>query len=139
MALHEAEAFRRTAGIVRLAHGARPTQLNSIATIASGPAFEVRFSPAPAVDADLADEELSQSLADELGSDVKSARVAWTPMHVQPDRVVTIRRSLTVPHVRAVRPTPPLPPTPPAAPAPAAPTADVQSSSEAPAPPDPPA
>ncbi len=138
MALHEAEAFRRTAGIVRLAHGATPAQLNSIATIASGPAFEVRFSAVPAVDADLADEELSQSLVEELGSDVKSARVAWSPMHVQSNRVVAIRRTITLPHVRAIAPIAPLPPAPPAAPAPPAPTADVQSSSEAPDPTDPP-
>jgi signal transduction histidine kinase len=165
MALHEAEAFRRTAGVVKLAHNAPLAQLNTIATIASGPAFQVRFSTMPSVDAEIADEDLSQSLVDELGGDVKSARVAWTPMRVDSkSRVVAIRQEIHLPRVRAVRPVPPVPPAPPAPPpspippplaaqageAPVAPATseettseateapEVEAAPEAPDPPDPP-
>lgn len=132
MTLHEAEAFRRTAGVVKLAHDASLAQLNTIATIASGPAFQVRFSSLPAVDADIADEDLSQSLVDELGGEVKSARVAWAPMKVnQKNRVVAIRQEFRVPHMVAppvyVPPVPPVPPAPPAPPASPAPPAPVPS------------
>jgi signal transduction histidine kinase len=122
MALHEAEAFRRTAGVVKLAHKASLTELSNIATIASGPAFQVSFSTLPAVDAEIADEELSRSLVDELGGEVKAARVAWTPMRVNSkDRVVAIRQEIHLPRVHSVRPVPPVPPTPPAPPAAPAP------------------
>ena len=126
MALHEAEAFRRTAGVVKLAHNASIAQLNTIATIASGPAFQVRFSTLPSVDSEIADEDLSQSLVDELGGDVKSARVAWTPMRMNSkSRVIAVRQEFRAPHVHAVRPTPPLPPVPPAPPAAPAPPAPL--------------
>ena len=48
-ALHEAEAFRRTAGIIALAKDAAPETLKSIEDTASGPSFLVHFSDAPAV------------------------------------------------------------------------------------------
>lgn len=118
MTLHEAEAFRRTAGVVKLAHNASLAQLSTIATIASGPAFQVRFSTLPAVDAEIADEDLSRALVDELGGDVKTARVAWTPMRVNTkDRVVAIRQEIRLPRVLNIHPVPPVPPVPPAPPA----------------------
>ncbi|MBI1212005.1 MAG: HAMP domain-containing protein [Alphaproteobacteria bacterium] len=135
MTLHEAEAFRRTAGIVKLAHNASLTKLATIATIASGPAYQVRLSTLPAVDAEMADGDLSRALADTLGSDVKTARVAWTPMRVnRKDRVVSVRE-VRLPHVTFVRPVPPVPPTPPAppaiAPSPPAPAPHIAHSGEA--------
>jgi signal transduction histidine kinase len=134
MTLHEAEAFRRTAGVVKLAHKASLAELSNIATIASGPAFQVQFSTLPGVEADMADEDLSQALVDELGGEVKSARVAWTPMRVNAkNRVVAIRQSIHIPRIFNISPVPPVPPVPPSPPvAPHAPPAPIPSPHVAP-------
>jgi signal transduction histidine kinase len=76
-ALHEAEAFRRTAGIIALAKGASPETLKSIEETASGPSFFVQFSEKPAVSAKSRNDSLSVAFARSTGSAPKAVRVAW--------------------------------------------------------------
>lgn len=76
-ALHEAEAFRRTAGIVRLAKDADEKTRQTIEDTASGPSFLVRFGSAPLVAADERNARLSKALARSTGTDADAVRVAW--------------------------------------------------------------
>jgi signal transduction histidine kinase len=76
-ALHEAEAFRRTAGIVALAKGASSETLTSIEQTASGPSFFVRFSTEPSVSETARNDSLSVAFARSTGSEPQAVRVAW--------------------------------------------------------------
>ena len=76
-ALHEAEAFRRTAGIVQLAKDANETTRRTIEETASGPSFLVRFGREPLVAADERNVSLSAALARSAGTEGESVRVAW--------------------------------------------------------------
>jgi signal transduction histidine kinase len=76
-ALHEAEAFRRTAGIVNLAKNADEKTRQSIEATASGPSFLVRFGSEPLVTADARNVRLSKSLARATRTDTDAVRVAW--------------------------------------------------------------
>jgi signal transduction histidine kinase len=76
-ALHEAEAFRRTAGIVALAKGASRETLKSIEQTASGPSFLVRFGDKPSVSESARNDSLSAAFAHSTGSEPKAVRVAW--------------------------------------------------------------
>lgn len=76
-ALHEAEAFRRTAGIVALARGASGETLKSIEETASGPSFFVHFSDKPSVSEKARNEALSVAFARGTGSKPDAVRVAW--------------------------------------------------------------
>jgi signal transduction histidine kinase len=142
-ALHEAEAFRRTAGIVALAKGAKAETLRSIEETASGPSFLVAFSDKPVVGETARNEGLSAALARDMGSEPSAVRVAWDAtvgtFHFRRiervtggERTVIITRggglpesteqdvTVTIPHVRVqphvvapVSPVPPVPPVPP--------------------------
>jgi signal transduction histidine kinase len=76
-ALHEAEAFRRTAGIVRLAKDADEKTRQTLEETASGPSFLVRFGSEPLVAASDRNVRLSKALARNTGSDADAVRVAW--------------------------------------------------------------
>jgi signal transduction histidine kinase len=76
-ALHEAEAFRRTAGIVNLAKDADEKTRQSIEQTASGPSFLVRFASEPLVEAEKRNVRLSKSLARATRTDTDAVRVAW--------------------------------------------------------------
>jgi signal transduction histidine kinase len=76
-ALHEAEAFRRTAGIVNLAKDADEKTRQSIEQTASGPSFLVRFASEPLVEAEKRNVRLSKSLARATRTDSDAVRVAW--------------------------------------------------------------
>lgn len=141
-ALHEAEAFRRTAGIVALAKGAKAETLRSIEETASGPSFLVAFSDKPIVGETARNEGLSAALARDMGSEPSAVRVAWdattarfhfrriervtggehtviitrgggSPESTERDVTVTIPDVRLQPHVGPVPPVPPAPPVPP--------------------------
>ncbi|MFM9865547.1 MAG: sensor histidine kinase [Micropepsaceae bacterium] len=140
-ALHEAEAFRRTAGIVALAKGAKAETLKSIEDTASGPSFLVAFAGKPAVPEKSRNSALSEALARGIGSEPAAVRVAWDAAagmfqfrRVERisggERTVIITRggsalapeaaqhdvTVTIPHVRVqpnMAPVPPVPPAPP--------------------------
>jgi signal transduction histidine kinase len=76
-ALHEAEAFRRTAGIIALARDATPETLKSIEDTASGPSFLVHFADKPAVSEKARNKGLSEAFARGTGSEPGTVRVAW--------------------------------------------------------------
>ena len=76
-ALHEAEAFRRTAGIVSLAQNATAETRRTIEDTASGPSFVVRFADAPIVDSSRRNEGLSEAFAETVSTPADSVRVAW--------------------------------------------------------------
>ena len=76
-ALHEAEAFRRTAGIVSLAREANEATRQTIEETASGPSFVVQFAGAPLVEATHRNAALSAALAANVGSRAKDVRVSW--------------------------------------------------------------
>jgi len=76
-ALHEAEAFRRTAGIVNLAKDADAKTRDSIEQTASGPSFLVRFASEPLVEAEKRNVRLSKSLARATRTETEAVRVAW--------------------------------------------------------------
>ncbi len=76
-ALHEAEAFRRTAGIIALAKDAAPETLKSIEDTASGPSFLVHFADKPAVSEKARNKGLSEAFARGTGSAPDTVRVAW--------------------------------------------------------------
>jgi signal transduction histidine kinase len=142
-ALHEAEAFRRTAGIVALARGASAETRKSIEQMASGPSFLVDFADAPIVGEKENNEALSVSFAESTGSKPDAVRVAWdAAAAIRIQRIermegnrhtVIITRSgegpsptpelsereitVTVPGL-SVAPAPPVPPVPPVPPAP---------------------
>lgn len=148
-ALHEAEAFRRTAGIVSLAKNADATTRKTIAETASGPSFLVRFGSEPLVAADERNARLSRALARSTGTDADAVRVAWEDAErtfrfeqfeenigdrhtivitghgsaVVPRETVERLRRFKVPKHAAEPhvPMPPVPPIPPVAVAPAAP------------------
>jgi signal transduction histidine kinase len=141
-ALHEAEAMRRTAGIVSLAQGADAATRESIEITASSPSFQVSFDPAPFVDESQRNEVLSSQLALRIATDPRQVRVAWDEApeiaistvvrHAKEHRTVIITsdgRHVTriplprdgadlpaigsIPPVPAVPPVPPVPPMPP--------------------------
>lgn len=76
-ALHEAEAFRRTAGIVSLAKDADEKTRQTIEETASGPSFLVRFGSAPLVAEEQRNARLSRALARSTDTDADDVRVAW--------------------------------------------------------------
>ena len=76
-ALHEAEAFRRTAGIVSLARTASAETRKTIEETASGPSFLVSFDRAPFVEDKQRNAELSEALAATVGSVPQAVRVSW--------------------------------------------------------------
>lgn len=76
-ALHEAEAFRRTAGIVTLAKDADAGTRKTIEETASGPSFLVSFDRSPLVDEKQRNADLSEALAGTVGSEPEAARVSW--------------------------------------------------------------
>ena len=146
-ALHEAEAFRRTAGIMALAKTASPETLKSIEDMASGPSFFVHFADAPAVSVKARNAALSVAFAHGTGSKPDAVRVAWdataSTFQVRRiervsggERTVIITRSggalapeaaeqdvtITIPDMRmrphVVPAVPPAPPMPPIPPAP---------------------
>ncbi|NOT39740.1 MAG: HAMP domain-containing protein [Alphaproteobacteria bacterium] len=140
-ALHEAEVFRRTAGIIALARGAKPETLKSIEDTASGPSFLVSFSGKAAVPGKARNGALSEAFARSTGTQPGSVRVAWDATVgsfqfrriervTNGERTVIITRgpgglapeaehdvTVTIPHVRLqphiVSPVPPVPPPPP--------------------------
>ena len=76
-ALHEAEAFRRTAGIIALARDASAETRRSIEQTASGPSFSVQFAAEPLVSPDKRNAGLSAAFAQRTNQDPESVRVAW--------------------------------------------------------------
>jgi signal transduction histidine kinase len=76
-ALHEAEAFRRTAGIVSLAKNAGERTRQTIQETASGPSFLVSFARTPLVDEDQRNAHLSAALARSARVKAAAVRVAW--------------------------------------------------------------
>ena len=152
-ALHEAEAFRRTAGIIALAKDATAETRRSIEQTASGPSFLVHFDDTPLVAEAKRNDALSEALAVGTGSEPSSVRVAWDISNVRlefhrveqirgQERTMIITRrgdgivtttvppgaqrefTVTLPSLGPMTPVPPVPPVPPAPPAP--PMAPVQ-------------
>jgi signal transduction histidine kinase len=145
-ALHEAEAFRRTAGIIALAKGAKGETLKSIEDTASGPSFLVAFADKAAVPEKARNKALSEAFARGTGAKPGAVRVAWDASAATfkfrriervsgSERTVIITRgggalapeatehdvTVTLPHVRVqphVAPAPPVPPVPPMPPPP---------------------
>ncbi len=76
-ALHEAEAFRRTAGIVTLAKDADEKTRQTIEDTASGPSFLVRFGSEPLVAEGQRNARLSRALARGTDTEPEDVRVAW--------------------------------------------------------------
>lgn len=76
-ALHEAEAFRRTAGIVSLAREANAETRRTLEETASGPSFVVRFASEPLVENAKRNVGLSRALARNVGSRPNDVRVSW--------------------------------------------------------------
>jgi signal transduction histidine kinase len=76
-ALHEAEAFRRTIGLVSLAKGADEETRRKIEATASSASFFVKFSTDPLVDKARRNASLSRALAHGTKSDPAAVRVAW--------------------------------------------------------------
>jgi signal transduction histidine kinase len=76
-ALHEAEAFRRTAGIVSLARNADEATRETIEETASGPSFLVRFGREPLVETEQRNTRLSDAFARRMQTDQDAVRVAW--------------------------------------------------------------
>jgi len=76
-ALHEAEAFRRTAGIVMLAKEADEKTRQTIEDTASGPSFLVRFGSQPLVNEGQRNARLSRALARGTDTEPEDVRVAW--------------------------------------------------------------
>ncbi len=76
-ALHEAEAFRRTAGIVSLAKDASAETRKTIEETASGPSFLVHFDRLPIVDDNRRNAALSAALASNVGAEAEAVRVSW--------------------------------------------------------------
>lgn len=76
-ALHEAEAFRRTAGLVSLAREANAETRRTIEETASGPSFLVRFAGEPLVEDAKRNVGLSRALARSVGSEPDDVRVSW--------------------------------------------------------------
>jgi signal transduction histidine kinase len=141
-ALHEAEAFRRTEGIVSLARNAAPETLRTIEDTASGPSFLVRFDNEPFVETKQRNKHLSAALAGNIGVRASAVRVSWDSGDVtafrlaefkrkfKKDRTIIITRpapdlrhfagppsgqTFTIP-IPSIAPIPPIPPIPPAAP-----------------------
>lgn len=142
-ALHEAEAFRRTQGLVALARPADAATRKTIQTTASGPYFHVSFDEKPYIAAGKGDPELARALGAITGLPADAIHVSWAGKAGQNFAVhfvqrKEIKRSQTVtaaaPHdVRIVvdaqttaimrAPAPPAPPAPPPPPAPPSPLA----------------
>lgn len=76
-ALHEAEAFRRTIGLVSLAKDADEETRRKIEATASSSSFFVKFSNEPLVDETRRNASLSRALARGTGSNSDAVRVAW--------------------------------------------------------------
>ncbi len=76
-ALHEAEAFRRTIGLVSLAKDADEQTRRKIEETASSAAFFVKFASEPLVDETRRNTSLSRALAHGTKSDPGAVRVAW--------------------------------------------------------------
>lgn len=76
-ALHEAEVFRRTAGIISLARDADAKTRQTIEETASGPSFLVRFGSEPLVASNERNARLSNALARSTRTEPEAVRVAW--------------------------------------------------------------
>lgn len=146
-ALHEAEAFRRTAGIIALAKDATAETRRSIEQTASGPSFLVHFDDTPLVAEAKRNDALSEALAAGTGSEPSSVRVAWdvSSARIEVRRIERVQGqvgtmvitrhggevvtttvparvpaevTVTLPPMGALAPVPPVPPVPPAPSAP---------------------
>ena len=110
-ALHEAEAFRRTAGIVSLAKDANAETRKTIEETASGPSFLVSFDRAPFVEDKQRNVDLSEALAASVGSEPQAVRVSWdnrgrTFFFQQFERNVSSHRIVITGNRHALAPTP---------------------------------
>lgn len=134
-ALHEAEALRRTAGIVALAKEADEATREKIQLTASSPSFLVSFDGEPVVELEQRNAALSAQLARRIAHDPEQVRVAWDASreislttiveHSKEFRTVIITRDgqhvTTTPiprpfdesHFAPPAPVPPIPPVPP--------------------------